>query len=383
MITEKDMNTLRDGHPIEYYLHERYVTRSRRKEKLLAAYYALRPFLPRSFQLALRRRYARKQALTPFPRWPIEPILVERTEAELGMRVAASGAGAIPLINYWPGDARAAVVLTHDVEGTAGVENIARVRALERRYGVVSCWNFVPERYPFDKRILKELTDEGCEIGVHGLYHDGKLFSSRAIFEERLPKINAYLRAWNAVGFRSPATHRNPDWMHELEAEYDSSFPDTDPFEPQPGGCCSIFPFFLGNIVELPITLVQDHTMIEILGRKDIRLWVEKADWIIEHHGLVNIIIHPDYMVKPESLRLYEDFLRYITSKNDVWFALPREVARWWRDREHSTIILPDEGQAFIKGPAADRASVAWVSVVQGELHYTYEHRVLHSTAKR
>ena len=59
--------------------------------------------------------------------------------------------------------------------------------------------------------------------------------------------------------------HRNADWMPELGCLYDSSFPDTYPFEPQAGGCCSIFPFFLGDLVELPITLVQDHTMWEIL----------------------------------------------------------------------------------------------------------------------
>ncbi len=377
MRTGPDTDITTDDHPSEYYLHERYIRRSGGKKRLLGAYYALRPLMPRRLQLALRRRYARKQARTRFPRWPIEPILVERSEAEFRVRMERLGVKEIPIINYWPGNARAAVVLTHDVEGPEGVRNIARVRTLERRYGVLSCWNFVPERYPFDRHILSELTDEGCEIGVHGLYHDGKLFSSRKVFEERLPKINAYLRAWNAVGFRSPATHRNADWMHELEAEYDSSFPDTDPFEPQPGGCCSIFPFFFGRIVELPITLVQDHTMIEILGRKDSRLWVEKADWIIAHRGLINIIIHPDYMIKEENLRLYEEFLLYITSKSGLWLALPREVARWWRDRERSTIVLPDDGKAFITGPAAARASVAWVSTVKGTLHYACERRSL------
>ena len=118
---------------------------------------------------------------------------------------------------------------------------------------------------PDPGRHLRHIRAKGCEIGLHGIKHDCKLFESRASFEAELPKIHRYLREWQAVGFRSPATHRNADWMPELGCLYDSSFPDTDPFEPQGGGCCSIFPFFLGDLVELPITLVQDHTMLEIL----------------------------------------------------------------------------------------------------------------------
>jgi hypothetical protein len=259
------------------------------------------------------------------------------------------------------------------VEWGIGVKNIPQVRQLERKYGVVSSWNFVAERYPFDKKVFMELESERCEIGLHGLYHDGKKFSSREIFEERLPKINDYLRNWEAVGFRSPATHRNPEWMPEIAAEYDSSFPDTDPFEPQSGGCCSIFPFFLGNMVELPITLVQDHTLIEILQRKDIELWKEKANWIIENHGLVNIIIHPDYMLTERSLWYYEEFLRYITSQENLWFALPKEVARWWRDRSRSEVVTTNESQPIIKGPASERGRVAWALMQHEKVKYICE----------
>lgn len=365
---KRTADTIRsDDHPIEYYLHERY--RVPGKKKLMRVYYGLRPFMPRSVQLALRRVYAKKQAQTEFPRWPIEPLLVERAERELAERIRQSAEGRVPLITMWPGNARAAVALTHDVEWGKGMRNIPRVRALEKRYGVVSSWNFVAERYPLDKELFKVLEREGCEIGLHGVYHDGKKFSSRAIFEERLPKINAYLQQWGAVGFRSPATHRNPEWMPEIAAEYDSSFPDTDPFEPQAGGCCSIFPFFLGRMVELPITLVQDHTLIEILQEKDIRLWIEKASWIIEHHGLVNIIIHPDYMMTDRNLGYYEEFLRFITRQENLWLALPREIARWWKDRAASCITT-ESGAPKIEGPAKDRGRVVWAVLESGNVHY-------------
>lgn len=352
-------------HPVEYYLHERYKCPNK-KRLLLKVYYALRPLMPRGLQLMLRRRYAISQAQVDFPRWPIEPILVERANRDMKVLVEQSEEKRIPLINFWPGTFSAAVTLTHDVEWDIGVRNIPRVREVEKKYGVVSSWNFPAERYAFDKKIFKELEAENCEIGLHGLYHDGKKFSSRKIFEERLPKMNSYLKQWGAVGFRSPATHRNPDWIPEIAAEYDSSFPDTDPFEPQSGGCCSIFPFMLGEMVELPITLIQDHTLIEILQKKDIELWKQKSNWIIKNHGLINIIIHPDYMLTEKNLRYYDEFLQFITAQRNLWFALPKDIARWWRDREKSHVMRIDGVQPIIEGPASDCGRIAW-AVLEGE----------------
>ncbi|HEV7771220.1 MAG TPA: glycosyltransferase [Solirubrobacterales bacterium] len=315
--------TVAADHDERHYLEERYRGESRRSPAL-SAYYAVKPLLPRRLQLAMRRLYARRQARTEFPRWPIEPLLVERRR---GDERAATSAD-------WPDGRRFAAILTHDVEGPAGVAMVEEVIELERRHGFVSSWNFVAEGYPIEEALLDRVRDAGCEVGLHGIKHDCKLFESRASFEAELPAIHRYLARWNAVGFRSPATHRNPDWMPELGALYDSSFPDTDPFEPQAGGCCSIFPYFLGDLVELPITLVQDHTLWEILRRDTIDLWTRKSDWIVANGGLVNLITHPDYLDSPARLRMYEEFLEYLAAQEDGWFPLPRDVATWWRKRE-------------------------------------------------
>ena len=172
-----------------------------------------------------------------------------------------------------------------------------------------------------------------------------------------MPAIRRYLDEWGAVGFRSPATHRNAEWMSRLGALYDSSFPDTDPFEPQSGGCCSIFPYLIDELVELPITLAQDHTMWEILRRPGIDLWLDKADWIRRHHGLVNVIVHPDYLLSDERLGLYYRFLESLALCADGWHALPCEVARWWKAREGMRVA--SDGESVIGGDGWD-ATVAW-----------------------
>jgi peptidoglycan/xylan/chitin deacetylase (PgdA/CDA1 family) len=339
------------------YLFERYVDHGE-KSGLLRAYYTVRPLIPRPVQIAMRRRYAKRQARAEFPRWPIETVLVERQHAELRRRAAEAPGGRAPLVNFWPGGHRFAYVLTHDVEGPKGVENIRRVREVEARHGVVSSWNFCAEEYPIPDGLFDELRAEGCEIGLHAIDHRCKLFSSRERFEAQLPDIHRYLREWDAAGFRSPALHRNADWMPELGCDYDSSYPDTDPFEPQGGGCCWPFPYFNGDMVELPVTLVQDHTHWEILQRHSIELWVRKIAWLREVHGLVNVIVHPDYLLTDERLALYEQLIVHLRSLEDGWHALPRDVAAWWR-RRAGLGLARDNGGLRVTGDDTTGATVA------------------------
>ena len=338
----------------------------------LRGYYGLKPVLPRRLQLAVRRVYARRQAQRQFPAWPVEPLLVDHFHAGIRARLSQSGSDRLPLLNFWPSRHRFAVVLTHDVEGPAGVANIPRVLEVERRHGMVSSWNFVAEWYEIPDGTFDQIRAAGGEIGLHGIKHDGKLFTDRASFDANLPLIHSYLEKWGAVGFRSPATHRNADWMPDLGCLYDSSFPDTDPFEPQPGGCCSIFPFFLGELVELPVTLVQDHTMWEILRRDSIDLWVQKSEWIARHHGLINVIVHPDYVVNPERLQRYEQFLAYLRRLIDReagWHALPRDVAEWWRLRAQFTVEESGDG-ARVRASTSGRfaPSVVWAREDSGQV---------------
>jgi hypothetical protein len=347
----------------DHLRYERYHGPTNRSRKL-EAYYALKPFMPRRLQLALRRAYAPRQARAGFPSWPLESSLVEHRDAQVLAQLRASGSERMPFVNYWPDGKRAASILTHDVEGPAGVANVLRVIQLERRYGFVSSWNFVAEWYPIPDGLFDEVRAAGCEIGLHGILHDGKLFSDRATFEANLPKIARYVNEWDVVGFRSPATGRNAAWMHELPVEYDSSFPDSDPFEPQPGGCCSIMPFFFGDVVELPITLTQDHTVWEILRSPGIELWQRKTEWLRANHGLVNIIVHPDYVIEQRYLDRYEAFLAYLAGLDDVWHALPRDAAQWWREREGLSIA--DDGQ--VAGRTGFCASVAYASERDGQL---------------
>ena len=112
--------------------------------------------------------------------------------------------------------------------------------------GFRSSFNFVPEGdYRVSKELRDWLTGNGFEVAVHDIHHDGKLFRSHKDFADRAPLINHYLKEWDTVGFRSAFMMRRLNWLHDLDIVYDMSTFDTDPFEPQPDGVNTIFPFWV------------------------------------------------------------------------------------------------------------------------------------------
>ena len=342
----------------DHYLHERY-RGSQGPSSALTLFYRIKPVVPTSVQIAARRRLALRQSHQDFPAWPVEPMIVRRRAEALSRELQARRQQRIRAINPWPDGHQFAVILTHDVEGSLGIERIPQVLEVERRHGFVSSWNFVGEWYPLSSSDLDMVRDAGCEVGLHGITHDGALFRSRADFEASLPKIGRYLEEWRAVGFRSPSTLRNAAWTHELPVLYDSSFPDTDPFQPQAGGCCWIFPFFFDDVVELPITLDQDHTLFVLLKERTIEPWIRKCRWLIEQRGLINVIVHPDYM-DAERLMLYEQFLSFLNEQQGGWHALPRDVATWWMERRDLCAQLAGLN-GNVTADELGRGSLVWV----------------------
>jgi hypothetical protein len=289
--------------------------------------------LPRGFTRLLRR-VQRSRAQADFPLgWPIEDRYVRFLWEVLSQVSLLSGHPDLMYRSLWPEEYRYAFTLTHDIDTAEGQAYASAVADLEESLGFRSSFYFVPERYPLDFRLIENLRKRGFEIGIHGLKHDGKLYNSHAKFTRRAKRINAYIQELQAVGFRSPLMMRNPEWLQQLEIEYDLSFFDTDPFEPIPGGAMSIWPFIIGRFVELPYTLVQDHTLTVILGEKSPRLWLEKVDFIEKYRGIALVNSHPDYLLVPLNRQIYTDFLQSMKSRQGYWQALPREVARWWRAR--------------------------------------------------
>jgi hypothetical protein len=211
---------------------------------------------------------------------------------------------------------------------------------------------------------------------VHGLDHDGDLFASRQRFMRDAPQIRDYAQRFGAQGFRSPVMYRNLDWLPELAFSYDMSVPNVAHLDPQRGGCCTVMPYFVEDMVELPLTATQDYTQFFILGGDPFPLWQEQARLVAEHHGLLSFIVHPDYLVgRPRHLDVYRGLLQWLKQREadlDLWWALPGQVADWWRARA-AMQLRREDGRWVVRGPSAERACVAWASLNGDRLVFDLE----------
>jgi hypothetical protein len=191
------------------------------------------------------------------------------------------------------------------------------------------------------------------------------------VFEQRVPFINNALHRFGAAGFRSPMVHRNLQWLQALDIEYDASCFDSDPFQPMPGGVGSVWPFSVGRFVELPYTLLQDHTLWIVRKSYDNQLWESKLDFLVANHAMVLMLTHPDYLASARCLELYRRFLLRLREIEGAWHALPIDVARWWRERERSTVKVHASGSAQIEGPARARGVLAELTFAGGRIDFS------------
>jgi hypothetical protein len=265
----------------------------------------------------------------------------------------------------WPEKKQFALVLTHDVEGPEGESKCRQLAELEMELGFRSSFNFVPEgTYQVPRALRDWLTENGFEVGVHDLNHDGKLFRDRKNFAVKAIRINKYIKDWGASGFRAGFMHNNLDWQHDIKCGYDASTFDTDPFEPHPTGAGTIFPYWVqgrGNegYVELPYTLAQDSTLFLILREESNAIWRTKVDWVATHGGMALMNTHPDYMNFNNAhthsafpIGFYRDFLQYVKShyEGQYWHALPREVSAYASQHRNSLMQKRTSSSSTISG---------------------------------
>jgi hypothetical protein len=169
--------------------------------------------------------------------------------------------------------------------------------------------------------------------------------------------------------------YRNQDWCSSLDISYDMSVPNVAHLEAQRGGCCTVMPYFVGNILELPLTTIQDYTLFHMMGDYSIAILRQQAELILRRNGLITILTHPDYLIEAKARRVYMDLLAYVArlrSKENVWIALPAEVNKWWRARNQMTPVQRD-GAWQIEGAGNERARLAFATIDSDRLVFELE----------
>jgi hypothetical protein len=358
---------------------ERYVTRSEAPERLTGldtvrrAYYFLRPILPVSVRKHLQRLHLRDWHTIVFPGWPVDCTVDTLMDLAMALAIEQLGVERIPFIWFWPEGVPSCAIMTHDVEHGGGRDFCGRLMDIDQSHGVRSSFQIVPERrYSGAQALADEVRGRGFEVNVHDLSHDSNLFRNHDEFLRRAAVINEYGHRFHASGFRSAAMYRRQEWFSALEFQYDMSVPSVAHLEPQRGGCCTVMPYFIGDIVELPLTTIQDYSLFHILGEHSISLWKTQIERLLSRHGLISFITHPDYLVHDRPRLVYSsllDHLGRLCDERKIWLTVPAEVASWWRSRSQMQLV-PHEGSWRIDGPQSHRARLAYMRLEDNRVVY-------------
>jgi peptidoglycan/xylan/chitin deacetylase (PgdA/CDA1 family) len=234
---------------------------------------------------------------------------------------------------------RWAFLVTHDVDTHEGLRRSRVLKKLEETYDVSSAWYIPSKHYKLNPETVKELANHG-EVGAHGTRHDGKL--------TRLPKQKLVDRLREAKqtleniincpvkGFRAPLLQHSLKIIQALREAgymYDASIPTWEPKHPstmRSHGIGTIYPITINEVVEIPVTLPQDHQMIHALGmsaRQTVEAWIKLMKTIERMGGLCVFLMHPNYeLARSENLKLYEDLLNTVTGNDEAYITLPKEV---------------------------------------------------------
>jgi len=245
---------------------------------------------------------------------------------------------------------------------------------MDDAYGIKASFQIVPEkRYMVSHDYLDSIRQRGFELALHDLNHDGLLYRNRNQFLKRAAQIGGYRAEYDVEGFRAAILYRKQAWYDAFDFSYDMSVPNVAHFDPQRGGCCTVMPYFVGKILELPLTTTQDYTLFRILNDYSLDLWKRQIDAIMEKHGLISFLVHPDYVFNSREQNTYESLLRYLAGlreEKNVWITTPREVNRWWRRRAEMRLV-ESGGTWRIEGPDHTRARIAYASIVNGRVTFT------------
>ena len=365
--------------------YERYACgagQTRTARLIRNAYYFVRPLLPVTVRKHLQKARLNGWRNLTFPRWPVDTTVDRLMEKLMALSIRQQEDARVPFIWFWPEGKSGCAIVTHDVETQLGVDLSARLMDMNDSFGIPASFQIVPEkRYPVPEAYLDSIRRRGFEVNVQDLNHDGHLYRDRHEFERRVAKINQYRKDYRAAGFRAGVLYRNQEWFDLLDFDYDTSVPNVAHLDPQRGGCCTVMPYFIGKIVELPVTCTQDYSLFQILGDYSLDLWKKQIALIHESHGLISFIVHPDYVIESRARDTYKALLSHLSdlrAEGGLWTPLPGEVAKWWQLRKDLELV-EHQGEWRVEGVGSERARVAYASLDGDSLTYSFQSRSIPS----
>ncbi len=288
--------------------------------------------VPKQFRNLVIRAHRNREKLTLYDKLPLDAlrfVLVRSIEKLSEKR----------LDRKRQNNKECTCLITHDVETCNGLRRSRVLKKLEEKYDVPSSWYIPAKHYKLDLEIIQTLSNHG-EVGAHGNRHDGKLPElSRQKMINELCEARQTLEkivGGTVKGFRAPLLQCNAKLIRALSEVgyvYDASMPTWEPNHPsvmKPYGIGTVNLMWIGRILEVPLTLPQDHQMLHVLGvtpRQTVKTWLEMMEVVKDIEGICSILVHPDYeLADSQNLNVYEQLLNQIASDNQSWITTPSQI---------------------------------------------------------
>ncbi|MFH1611660.1 MAG: polysaccharide deacetylase family protein [bacterium] len=236
---------------------------------------------------------------------------------------------------------RAVICLSHDVDSIEDYKECHKIYELNKKYGLKSGFNFLTHwGYYIDPNFLKELDNNGFEVGLHGYTHDIAIGIRP---EERIKReLTLAMDKLNfpISGYRAPAfsvTYRLLKVLKELGIKYDSSMKSVSCY----GQAVEIFyPYrYPGiGIWEVPLTIQDDRVFRDLYLSNEEGLGVikELTQRVIDIGGVMVINNHPK--LAANKIYYYEELLKWIASLDNVWVTTMKDVVGFMEKREGSLL---------------------------------------------
>lgn len=324
---------------IDYVLYEKYLSKN---TPIFSKIPFIHPhMIPKGIRKYVSKLIANKKEKAGFPNFPFD-FTVDYLRNYIKLKYYNEKKS----MPFWKKNKKFAIVLSHDVDTDFIFKNKSILNSfldLEQKYNFRSAWYFVTNKYNINHDVLKDIEEKGHEIGFHSDKHDYRLpFIKEERIRKRLDKCRVFIDKYGIKGGRSPLFLRTQEYFSVLQnyLSYDSSCHDSTigPLSGLNEGCCSCFPFFINNLLEIPTTICEGYTLMK-LGLKQEKITdiqFKKIEMIRELNGVVHLLVHPEPQISgnKQGLQIYEKFLERCSEFDDAWIILPKELDEWWRGRD-------------------------------------------------
>lgn len=251
-------------------------------------------------------------------------------------------------IYQWPEKKRSVFISLHDVDSNGLINRKKKdpLLSLENKHGIRATWFVLTSALkPVSRDQLTFLIEDGHEVGWHGYNHDHRLPFGRYT-RERIKHLNRSVLVDDSnypLGMRTPKLLKSKHLYRSLERYcpamcYDTSF------------LKGIAPHYLSTgsvnhtILEIPTTIPTDIRLYNELANLPknqrfeaiLKVQIERTSKLIEAGGLLSIVTHPepDLTERPELLEIYDHYLNYLRSRNDIWFTTAGSLYKYWKENE-------------------------------------------------